>query len=165
MKLRTHYVFSIGLLALINSLLINNFYINLVISGIISIASNSLIDQLGHEIRGGYISRTPRTHTIPRSIGWGLLPSVIMIFLVEYLTEFTIKDYFLSNYLFLLFVDGIVVGPSHMLLDVFTERGIYVKKNGRWKRFALAHFRYNNPLANGLAFIIGIIMLYVAFIS
>jgi hypothetical protein len=41
-----------------------------------------------------------------------------------------------------------------MLLDVFTERGIYVKRNGKWKRFALA-LSYDNPLANSSAILLG----------
>jgi hypothetical protein len=48
-------------------------------------------------------------------------------------------------------LDGVIVGPSHMLLDISTERGIYHKVNGRWRRIALAHFSYDNAAANGLA--------------
>ncbi|WCM36567.1 hypothetical protein GO599_03000 [Sulfolobus islandicus] len=49
-----------------------------------------------------------------------------------------------------------------MLLDVFTERGIYVKRNGKWKRFALAHFSYDNPAVSGMAILLGVIMLFAA---
>lgn len=165
MRLRTHYVFSTGLLALVNSFLLHDFYLNLILSGMISVVSNSLIDQLGHEIKGGYISRTPRTHTIPRSVLWGLIPSIVIIFLIEYIEHSSLRTYsIITTYFILLLVDGILVGPSHMLLDIFTERGIFVKKNGRWRRFALAHFRYNNPAVNGLAIFIGAVMLYLAFI-
>lgn len=52
-------------------------------------------------------------------------------------------------------------GPSHMLLDVFAERGIYVKRNGKWRRVALAHFSYDNPAVTGLAILLGILMLFV----
>jgi hypothetical protein len=45
-----------------------------------------------------------------------------------------------------------------MILDVFTEKGIYVKKNGVWTRFALAHYKYNDPLANGLAMFVGLVL-------
>jgi hypothetical protein len=58
---------------------------------------------------------------------------------------------------------GIIVGPSHMLLDVFTEKGIYVKRGGKWARFALAHFRYNDPTVNGLAVFIGFLLGVTAF--
>jgi hypothetical protein len=64
--------------------------------------------------------------------------------------------------IFTALIGGILVGPSHMLLDVFTERGIYVKRNGKWRRFALAHFSYDNPLVNGLAILLGVIMLLAA---
>ena len=53
-------------------------------------------------------------------------------------------------------------GPSHMLLDAFTERGIYVKRNGKWRRVALAHFSYDNPAVNGLAILLGILMLFAS---
>ncbi|WP_218185293.1 hypothetical protein [Sulfuracidifex metallicus] len=51
---------------------------------------------------------------------------------------------------------SVLVGPSHMFLDMFTEAGVYVKKGGKWRRYALAHFRYNNPLVNGLAALAGV---------
>jgi len=50
-----------------------------------------------------------------------------------------------------------------MLLDVFTERGIYVKRNGRWVRYALAHFKYNDPIVNTLAVFIGFLLGAIAF--
>ncbi|MCY0850482.1 MAG: hypothetical protein OWQ55_07020, partial [Sulfuracidifex metallicus] len=49
----------------------------------------------------------------------------------------------------------------HMFLDMFTEAGVYVRRRGKWKRYALAHFRYNNPLVNGLAALAGIFMLFL----
>ncbi|MFP3163254.1 MAG: hypothetical protein RXQ75_05420 [Acidianus hospitalis] len=49
-----------------------------------------------------------------------------------------------------------------MLLDVFTERGIYHKVKGRWGRVAFAHCSYDNPMANGLAILLGVIMLFAA---
>ena len=70
MKLRTHYVFSLGLLFLVDSLMVDSPFYLLILTGIISIVANNVIDFIGHEIKGKYISRTPRTHTLPRSIGW-----------------------------------------------------------------------------------------------
>jgi hypothetical protein len=49
-----------------------------------------------------------------------------------------------------------------MLLDVFMEREIYVRRDGKWRRFALAHFSYDNPLANGLVILLGILILLAA---
>ena len=155
MKLRTHYVFSLGLLFLIDSLMIGSSIYLIILTGIISVVANNIIDSLGHEIKGKYIVRTPRTHTFPRSVGWGLLVTIPLAILLYYFYP----DYYL---LYVTVLDGIIVGPSHMLLDIFTERGIYHKVNGRWKRIALSHFSYNNSFANGLAIIIGILMLFEA---
>ncbi|AAY79641.1 DUF1286 domain-containing protein [Sulfolobus acidocaldarius] len=157
MRLYAHYVFTIGVLVFINSFLVTplsppNYYDSLFYGGLLSVFSNTLIDRLGHEIRGKYISRTPTTHTFPRSMLWSLLVSVLLSFLFFYVRH-TIPYYLL--------IDGVIAGPSHMVLDIFTERGIYVKRNGRWKRFALAHFRYNNPAVNGLAVLLGLLMMLV----
>ena len=50
-----------------------------------------------------------------------------------------------------------------MLLDVLTERGTYVKKDGRWVRFALKHFRYNGLADNGFVVFVGFILLLVTY--
>jgi len=155
MKLRTHYVFSLGLLFLIDSLIVGSSLYLLILTGIISVVANNVIDFLGHEVKGKYIARTPRTHTIPRSIGWGLLVTLPIGITLYYLYP----DYYL---IYIIVLDGLIVGLSHMLLDIFTERGIYHKVNGKWKRIALAHFSYNNPFANGLVILVGILMLFEA---
>ena len=84
MKLRTHYVFSLGLLFLVDSLIVDSPFYLLILTGIISIVANNVIDFLGHEIKGKYISRTPRTHTLPRSIGWGLLVTLPIAVILYY---------------------------------------------------------------------------------
>jgi len=155
MKLRTHYVFSLGLLFLVDSLIVGNSLYLLILTGIISVVANNIIDFLGHETKGKYIARTPTTHTLPRSIGWGLLVTIPIGITFYYLYP----DYYLVVTIVL---DGVIVGLSHMLLDIFTERGIYHKVNGKWKRIALAHFSYNNPFVNGLAILVGILMLFEA---
>ncbi|MCH1770115.1 MULTISPECIES: DUF1286 domain-containing protein [Metallosphaera] len=146
MKLVSHYVFTAGLLTLISSPFLS-FYTSLVLSFLISWVSNTLIDRLGHEIRGGYIRRTPRTHTLFRSIPWGLIPAIPLAIFEGYP---------------ILLVLGVLAGPSHLLLDVFTERGIFVKQGKRWTRFALAHFSYDNIFVNGLAILAGAMFLYLA---
>ncbi|QXJ30352.1 DUF1286 domain-containing protein [Saccharolobus shibatae] len=169
MKLRTHYIFSTGLLTLLDSVLFHEyFYYTLLFSGIVSVIGNSLIDRIGHKeitTRYGYIPvRTPLTHTIPRSIAWGTI-SVVPILIPLLIYGFSYHEYYssLNNKVVLLtLLNGVIIGPSHMLLDVFTERGIYVKKYGKWRRFALAHFRYDNPAINGLAIIAGVIMFLIS---
>jgi hypothetical protein len=153
MKLRTHYIFSSGLLSLITVFFVPFLYA-VFLAGLISFIGNSFIDYFGHEIKGKYISRTPRTHTVYRSILWGLLLSLPIGVLYFVFPSF--------YFVFSVILDGLLVGPSHMLLDVFTERGIYHKVNGKWRRIALAHFSYDNPMANGLAILLGILMLFAA---
>ena len=156
MELRTHSVFSFGLLVLLDFILISKSPELVIITGVVSIFTNSVIDYLGHEIRGEYIVRTPTTHTVPRSIGWGLLSSAPFAIVLYFLFHSPIELILVT------FMDGAVAGLSHMLLDIFTEKGIYHKVNGKWRRIALAHFSYDNPFANGLAFLLGISMLFIA---
>jgi hypothetical protein len=161
MKLRSHFVFSVGLLVLVTSFIVSSFYFSLLVSSFISVLGNSVIDKLGHrEVltrRGQVPVRTPLTHTLPRSVFWGLIASIPVIILLSLLYGIVF-----NAEIFTALIGGILVGPSHMLLDVFTERGIYVKRNGKWRRFALAHFSYDNPLVNGLAILLGVIMLLAA---
>ena len=188
MKLKTHAIFSTGLLTLINSQY-TNFNFSLILAAIISIIANSLIDMLGHNEEGSdskeeycriicriYRSphnkvdkednkdekmyRSPRTHTVYTSIAWGIVSAIISLALVK-LTQST-YEYNYYHLISLMIIDGIIVGPSHMFLDAFTEAGIFVKKNGKWKRAAIAHFKYDNPVLNGLAILAGIIMLIIS---
>ena len=215
MKLRTHYIFSWGLISLVFSLLskyglfnilsnvisslfgvnppntlpdpsnytftllllLNNlvmtFLFNFIVMAfIISYLGNRIVDGFGHKRvqsnKGEMLVRTQRTHTVPRSIAWGLLSTL------PFLAYLLVISYFFSTYLkspsdflhyFVLvnivpaIIAGIIVGPSHMLLDVFTEKGIYTKKDGQWVRFALAHRKFNDSLANNIALALGILML------
>lgn len=150
--LRSHYIFSTGLLSLLIPFLHLNPYGGLIIASVISIISNSLIDYLGHEIKGKLVRRSPLTHTFFRSMLWGLLSSSFIF--IYYILKGDITLYPL--------IMGLISGPSHLFLDIFTERGIYVKKKGKWRRFALAHFRYNNPIANSIAILLGFALIFVS---
>lgn len=170
MLLRTHYVFSMGILSFLGSLITQDRFEALVFAGAVSVLANALIDKLGHEmvwVEGKYLPRrTPLTHTWFRSILWGSLVTIGITFLA-YFALLSPNYYYYSHsqlreLIVLAIVYGILVGPTHMLLDVFTERGIYVKKNGKWARYALAHFKYNDPLANGLAIIVGTMLLIMS---
>ena len=158
MKLHTHYVFSAGLVSFIFSLFHFYSYYSIVFSFLISFIANTIIDDLGHEERAGIPVRTPLTHTIPRSMLWGIASAFPFIFLSFY-------GHIFIRYLPALVTAGLVVGPSHMFLDVFTGRGIFIKKNGKWKRFALAHLKYNDPFANGLAILLGSVFFYLSYYS
>ncbi|ABP96336.1 protein of unknown function DUF1286 [Metallosphaera sedula] len=154
MRLVTHYVFTMGLLSLIMSMF-TPYY--LVLSGVVAIAGNLIIDGLGHkevQTRRGITipTRTPLTHTYPRSVVWGFLPVI----------PFLAFGFMYGDFPWWLLLAGVLVGPSHMFLDMFTEAGVYVRRRGKWRRYALAHFRYNNPLANGVAILLGFLMLVLS---
>ncbi len=52
---------------------------------------------------------------------------------------------------------GIAVAAAHLLLDSLTERGVYLLTD----RMALAHFRSDNGILNGL-FLLGGFALFLA---
>ncbi|MEL9990523.1 MAG: DUF1286 domain-containing protein [Thermoproteus sp.] len=143
MKLETHIIFSLGLVSFALHSLGAPPYKALTIAFIASLFGNYIIDKIGHR---GHV-RTPLTHTLPRSIAWSLLsvPLAVLPFGLASLPAALMA--------------AALTGPSHMLLDALTEEGIYVKREGKWRRWAIAHFRYNNFVANGIAALAGIIML------
>ncbi|ABW02623.1 DUF1286 domain-containing protein [Caldivirga maquilingensis] len=160
MRFRTHVVFSIGLTALIESALgISNIILLLGSSLVLSYLINFLIDALGHEEKNGFTHRSPRTHTMSRSFTLGLIISLLVALFLYYMTP--IGAY---NALIIVLM-GPLTGWSHMLLDALTEGGIYIRRNGRWVRFALAHFKYNNTVLNWLFTIIGILLLIKSLVT
>ncbi|WP_338604902.1 DUF1286 domain-containing protein (plasmid) [Sulfolobus tengchongensis] len=171
MKLRTHYIFSAGLISIILAFFNLSLFANLFISFYASFVANTIIDRLGHEMKRtkhGYLPvRSPLTHTVYRSIIWGII-SVLPLLLLYYVYHYHTYHYYYSSYysstlILSTIAAGIIVGPSHMLLDSLTEEGIYTKKNGKWRRVALAHFRYNDPVANGIAILVGVILLILSY--
>jgi hypothetical protein len=156
MLLRTHYVFTTGLLTFLGTLVTHEPVLSVFFAGLVSVLANSLIDYLGHEVRGSFVARTPLTHTWLRSVAWGSIATAFATGLIGYI----VHGLNLGDLATLATISAILAGPSHMLLDVFTEKGIYVKRDGQWTRFALAHFRYNDPLANGLASFIGVSLIF-----
>lgn len=192
MKLIAHYIFGLGSSLVVSSYLetVENLAraplmpmdVLLVSCLIISVSVNLVIDRFGHDLRGGHISRSPRTHTLPRAALTGIAGGLALA-LGYSLTFYSLKGSpsggtatidirnifsFPDYYDYLVFsVVGATAGVGHLFLDVWTERGIFVRKHGRWKRFALAHFRASNPLVNTLAIILGLALIFtwVAHIS
>ena len=157
MKLKTHYIFSTGIITVIDKSF-TSFYLAFLIALVISFMGKIIIDKIGHKKRytkyGKIPIRTPVTHTFSRSIMWGFLASTIVM-IPFYLTS---RIAFLS----IIIISGIVVGPSHMFLDSFTGAGIFVKKGNKWKRFSILHLRYNNEMANGIAIFAGISLILIS---
>jgi hypothetical protein len=141
--LRTHTLFNAGVLSALFYLFFpHSLFVFLAFA--LSWLSNTLIDRLGHEWKGEYLSRTPRTHTPTRSAFWGALSSLVIVFPLFF---FGVRSVPLLLFLGLL---GALSGLLHVALDSFTERGIYVKRGSVWRRWRLAGYRYDNPIANAL---------------
>ncbi|PSN85660.1 hypothetical protein B9Q03_12180 [Candidatus Marsarchaeota G2 archaeon OSP_D] len=146
MLIRTHILFSFALLSVL-SLALPGAQALLASSAATAVISNVLIDAAGHERRrsGGrmFIRRTPLTHTPLHSALFGAIssaPACFLLFHYSLLFQLAASPFF-----------GALSGLSHIFLDAFTERGIYVKRNGRYERFALAHLPYNSPVNSVVA--------------
>lgn len=157
MKLITHYIFSIGLVAFVVAKFLPSpaaaTTATLVGFGLAFIV-NFVVDTLGHRRKfvdtpQGYQkvpARTRLTHSIFTApiwgafIGWGLLGVLLneTMPIVIWAAEI-----------------GVIVAAGHLLLDSFTMAGVYSFKN----RIAIAHWQYNSLLGNGLFMLIGVTLI------
>ncbi|MGC8613199.1 MAG: DUF1286 domain-containing protein [Conexivisphaera sp.] len=158
MKLATHYIFTIGMVALAARPILPPA-VRLSTAIWLGILVNWLIDHGGHEVRGGIPRRTAVTHSVPGAVGvgvaLGILPVAAVLVLVPSLASW-LGTQPTAGPLFVLLAGllGGLAGLSHLLLDALTEGGIYY--HGR--RWALAHWRYDNAVANALFMFLGLVM-------
>ena len=164
MKLKTHNIFTIGILTAIGSLFTNPVT-SLISASILSLTINQIIDSLGHKINArGYHARTPLTHTIVRSVLWGLIPTVVLFLLFgsfDKLPELHLN----GSQPYWILLQGIFAGPLHMCLDMITEGGIFKRKDGRFVRFAVAHIAYDDLFWNVFFQLIGFVFVFLLFYS
>lgn len=139
---------------------------------VLSVVTNRFIDLLGHEIRGGYVSRSPRTHTWVRAGVFGALTACAVAVALPFLFAVVINGaatvhnaltltYRLRTFLAYFPFLGFMGGEAHVFLDAFTERGVFRKRGGKWERQAWAHLDYDSPAANAFASLAGVAMLVV----
>jgi len=161
MKLKTHDIFSAGVLTAIGLILtspLNSF----ITACILSFVGNGIIDKFGHKRNAmGIPVRTYKTHSFLRSIIYGGIPAIILFFAAKYLYSKGMT--YLPVNLNWLLLQGLFVGPLHLAIDVITEGGIFIKKRGRFQRFALAHIPYDSFLWNSFFKVIGLLILFVIF--
>ncbi|MHB8231949.1 MAG: DUF1286 domain-containing protein [bacterium] len=161
MKLKTHNLFNIGILTAIGSLFVNPV-LSLISAGILSVTGDTIIDFFGHENNYGVPVRTYKTHSPLRGFIWGALPAALLFFALPHLP----KDKF--NFIpegvpYWILLQGLFVGPLHLSMDVITEGGIFIKKNGRFQRYAIAHINYSSFFWNGLFQLSGIAIILITF--
>jgi hypothetical protein len=156
MRLATHYIFTIGLLALAARPILP-ITGALLAAAWLGLTTNWVIDRAGHEMRNGIPKRKAGTHSLPGAIAVGAVFGVVPVILMEFLgpSSAGIPLPTVPLLALLMAALGALAGLSHLLLDALTEGGIYY--HGR--RWALAHWRYNNAGANALFALIGILML------
>lgn len=155
MKLISHYIFSLGaLLALAVLLGAGSSALLLVVWN--AFAVNWAIDRLGHSSRDGRPVRAWRTHSVFTAPIIGAI-----IGLAGGLAEQLLYSVGAAIYPGTLALEscglGVASALAHLLLDSVTEEGVYVVH-----RVALAHFRYNSVLANGLAMAAGLLLILLA---
>jgi len=154
----THVIFTLGLIALVAAWLGLGVAVGLLAAVWLAAVVNYIIDAAGHEVRNGYRRRTATTHSLTGATAVGaavgLLPTLVILLAAPGVAG----AYYGPLLLLEVTALGAVAGLSHLLLDAPTEGGIYYKR----RRWALAHWRYNNPAANGLFALLGLAMLGAA---
>jgi len=108
------------------------------------------MDHAGHERKGLTIRRTWVTHSIFTGSALGIVLGILLAFGFQYVN---------LPFSFIAFaLQGFVSALSHLFLDAITEGGIFIFT----KRFALAHFRYNNPFLNTGFALLGMFLLFLS---
>jgi len=108
------------------------------------------MDHAGHERKGLTIRRTWVTHSVFTGSALGLFLGILLAFGFQYAN---------LPFSFVIFaLQGFVSALSHLFLDAITEGGIFIFT----KRFALAHFSYNNPFLNTGFALLGIFLFFLS---
>jgi hypothetical protein len=154
----THVVFSFGLIALAAEWLGLGIAAALLAALWLAVIVNYVIDAAGHETRNGRRRRTAATHSLTGATALGAAVGFAPTLAILIAAPGAVSVYYGPLLLLEMTVLGVVAGLSHLLLDAFTEGGIYY----RGRRWALAHWHYDNGAANGLFALLGILMLGAA---
>ena len=154
----THVVFTLGLIALVAAWLGLGVAVGLLAAVWLAAVVNYIIDAAGHEVRNGYRRRTATTHSLTGATAVGAAVGLLPTLVILLAAPGAVDGYYGPLLLLEVTALGAVAGLSHLLLDAPTEGGIYY----RGRRWALAHWRYNNPAANGLFALLGLVMLGAA---
>lgn len=156
MKSQTHVWFSLG----------TSFYPlahlvgltpALILAVALSAVVNFLIDALGHERRGGVPRRTPATHDPVNAAALGAATGGLV--------GWALGHWFGSHIAVHGVWAGAYVALGHLLLDLFTGHGIYIRRGGRYRRVAKGRLRYDDKLANTLASLLGVVLFLYALVK
>ena len=158
MLLKTHDIFTAGVLSLVGSLFIKNPAFDISVAIVLSLVGNHVIDIYGHETgKDGIPERTYHTHSKLRATIYGFIPAVIVYVFFQHLRHINGNNLPVPQSLTFILIQGLLVGPSHLFLDSLTEGGVFVKRNGSWQRQSIANFKYDNLFVNLTASLTGIL--------
>ena len=145
----THVVFGAGVVSALFASL--PFDVRLPLAGASSILVNFVVDAFGHTRHGGFVARSPLTHSVVTAPVWGgALGYVLWAAGMNFgLVGASLEEVFL--------VGGVVAALAHLFLDSMTEKGVYFITN----RFALTHFGSGNSLLNAGFVACGLALLLV----
>jgi len=158
LKRATHFAFTLGLTALIAAWLGLGIVTGLLAAAWLAAVVNYVIDAAGHEVRNGYRRRTEGTHSITGATAVGAAVGLIPTLVILLAAPGVAGAYYGPLLLLEMGALGAIAGLSHLLLDAPTEGGIYY----RGRRWAIAHWRYDNAAVNGLFALLGLVMLGAA---
>jgi len=154
LKVVTHNVFSFGLsiflLSKTGHLSVLSFFVALWLT----FAVNTLIDVFGHTRKNDIPIRSFITHSVFTAPLWGAALGIATIVLPYSLFNLSADSAFelLGAGL------GVTIAYAHLLLDAFTQAGVYL---GR-RRIAIAHMSYDNTALNLAFIVLGLLLLAVA---
>jgi hypothetical protein len=152
----THNLFSVGLILYVVSYFGYLLLITALLMVVATVFTNFLIDKVGHTRGGGVPKRTWVTHSVVTAPLWGAAAWVLTIIVPAALVGGFPPGLVLVTLFSAL---GALAGWSHLFLDSLTEGGVFAPGGKRW---ALAHFSYDNRSLNLGVSALGLTLLFVA---
>ena len=156
MRSATHNLFSVGLILYVVSYFGYPLLITVSLMVVATVFTNFLIDKVGHTRRDGFPRRTWVTHSVVTAPLWGAAAWALTIIVPAALVGVFPPGLVL---LALFSALGALAGWSHLFLDSLTEGGVFAPGGRRW---ALAHFSYDNRSLNLGLSALGLTLLLVA---
>jgi hypothetical protein len=151
LKAVTHNTFSFGLGVFLLSRTGHLSVLSFLVALWLTFAVNTLVDVFGHTRKNDIPTRSFITHSVFTAPIWGAALGIATI-IVPYSVFNLSAD---SAFELLGVALGVTVAYTHLLLDAFTQAGIYL---GR-RRIAIAHMSYDNPGLNLAFIVLGLLLL------
>lgn len=157
MKLSSHIIAGIGAGSTV-SILSNNHYGALLYVAILSFTMNSIID-LGHVRIGKSVMRSPSTHEILNSVVIAILVGAAAWAAIGSIYEVSLHESLLAS---------LLISGSHLLGDLITRGGIYLRVGAGMLRISVSSYSYRDPIVNTIyvaVFSLPLIMSLVVMLS